>query len=57
MGLVDSEATKTKIGEDAQAFFGADLAVDNQITVKAANSVAVVAPLAANLHFDTAKTN
>ncbi len=57
MGLVDSEATNTKIGEDAQAFFGADLAVDNQITVKAANSVAVVAPLAANLHFDTAKTN
>lgn len=56
-GLVDSEATKTKIGEDAQAFFGADLAVDNQITIKAANSVAVVAPLAANLHFDTAKTN
>ena len=56
-GVVDSEATKTKIGEDTQAFFGAGLAVDNQITVKAAEPVAIAAPLAAKLHFDTAKTN
>lgn len=56
-GVVDSEATKTKIGEDAQAFFGTGVAVDNQITVKAAEPVAIVAPPAAKLHFDTAKTN
>jgi outer membrane protein OmpA-like peptidoglycan-associated protein len=56
-GVVDSEATKTKMGEDAQAYFGADVAVDNQITVKAAEPVAVAAPPAAKLYFDTAKTN
>ena len=56
-GVVDSEATKTKTGEDAQAFFGAGVAVDNQITVKAAEPVAIVAPPAAKLHFDTGKTN
>jgi outer membrane protein OmpA-like peptidoglycan-associated protein len=56
-GVVDSEATKTKIGEDAQAYFGAGVAVDNQITVKAAEPVAVAAPPAAKLYFDTAKTN
>ena len=56
-GIVDSEATKTKTGEDAQAFFGAGIAVDNQLTVKAAEPVAVVAPPAAKLYFDTAKTN
>ena len=56
-GVVDSEATKTKIGEDAQAFFGAGLAVDNQITVKAAEPFAVVTPPAAKLYFDTAETN
>lgn len=56
-GVVDSETTKTKMGEDAQAYFGADVAVDNQITVKAAEPVAVAAPPAAKLYFDTAKTN
>ena len=56
-GVVDSEAKKTNMGEDAQAFFGAGLAVDNQITVKAAEPFAVVAPPAAKLYFDTAKTN
>ncbi len=56
-GVVDSEATKTKMGADAQAYFGADVAVDNQITVKAAEPVAVAAPPAAKLYFDTAKTN
>ena len=56
-GVVDSAAAKTKAGEDAQAFFGAGVAVDNQITVKAAEPVAVAAPPAAKIHFDTAKTN
>ena len=56
-GVVDSEAAKIKAGEDAQAFFGAGVAVDNQITVKAAEPVAVAAPPAAKIHFDTAKTN
>ena len=56
-GVVDSEAAKTKAGEDTQAFFGAGVVVDNQITVKAAESVAVAAPPAAKIHFDTAKTN
>ena len=56
-GVVDSEATKTKTGEDAEAFFGASVAVDNQITVKAAEPVAIVAPAAVKLHFDMAKTN
>jgi outer membrane protein OmpA-like peptidoglycan-associated protein len=56
-GVVDSEATKTKMGEDAQVYFGADVAVDNQITVKAAEPVAMAAPPAAKLYFDTAKIN
>ena len=56
-GVVDSEAAKIKAGEDTQAFFGAGVVVDNQITVKAAEPVAVAAPPAAKIHFDTAKTN
>lgn len=56
-GVVDAEATKTRIGEDAQAYFGAEVAVDNQLTVKAAEPVAVAQPPAAKLYFDTAKTN
>lgn len=38
-GIAESEAKKTKIGEDVQAFFGAAVAADNQITVKAVESV------------------
>jgi hypothetical protein len=56
-GVVDSEATKTKIGEDAKAYFGDGVTIDNQITVKAAEPVAMTAPPAAKLYFDTAKTN
>ncbi len=56
-GVVDSEATKAKMGEDAQAYFGSGVTVDNQLTVKAAEPVAVAAPPAAKLYFDTAKTN
>ena len=53
-GVVDSEATKTKMGEDANAYFGDGATIDNQITVKAAEPVAVAAPPAAKLHFATA---
>jgi outer membrane protein OmpA-like peptidoglycan-associated protein len=64
-GVVDTDATRTKIGDDAKAFFGADVNVDNQITVKAAEPVAAVepaaapvaAPPAAKLYFATARTN
>lgn len=55
-GVVDSDATRSKIGADAQAFFGADVTVDNQITVKAAEPVAMAAPPASKLYFDTGKT-
>ncbi len=55
-GVVDSDATKQKIGADAQAFFGADVAIDNQLTVKAAEPMAMEAPPAAKLYFDTGKT-
>lgn len=32
-GTVDSEAAKTAAGEEAQAFFGSDVTIDNQLTV------------------------
>ena len=54
-GVVDSEATKTKMGEDAKAYFGNGVTIDNQLTVKAAEPVAVAAPPAAKLYFATAK--
>lgn len=56
-GAVDSQATKTKIGDDAKVYFGDGVTIDNQITLKAADSVAMTAPPAAKLYFATAKTN
>jgi len=57
-GTVDSEEAKTKAGADAQAFFGDKVTVNNQLTVKATEPVVAVAPPpAANLYFDTGKTN
>lgn len=61
-GTVDSEDTKTKAGSDAQAFFGDNVSVDNQLVVKAAEPApepvaATTPPPAANLYFATAKTN
>ncbi len=56
-GVVDPEATKTKMGEDAKVYFGDGVTIDNQLTVKAAEPVAVAAPPAAKLYFATAKTN
>jgi outer membrane protein OmpA-like peptidoglycan-associated protein len=55
-GTVDSEATKTQKGADAQAFFGPAVTVDNQLLVKAAEPAAVMPPPAAKLYFDTGKT-
>lgn len=55
-GNVDSEDRKTQKGQEVQAFFGSDVAVDNQITVKAAEPTAAMPPPAAKLYFDTGKT-
>jgi outer membrane protein OmpA-like peptidoglycan-associated protein len=55
-GLVDSEAIKQQKGADAQAFFGPEVTVDNQLTVKAAEAVAMTPPPAAKLYFNTGKT-
>jgi len=49
---------KTQAGKDAQAFFGENIAIDNQLVVKAADPVAAIAPPpAAKLYFDTGKTD
>ena len=55
-GTVDSEEIKAQKGKDAEAFFGTDVTVDNQLLVKAAEPLAMEAPPAAKLYFDTAKT-
>lgn len=58
-GAVDSEETKKIKGEEAQAFFGGDVTIDNQLVVKAAE-VSEPAPVAtatppdlAKIYFDT----
>ncbi len=56
-GMVDTDAIKQQKGTDAQAFFGPNVTVDNQITVKAAEPVASMAPPAAKLYFNTGKTS
>ncbi len=56
-GTVDTDAIKQQKGADAQAFFGSSVTVDNQLTVKAAEPVAAIAPPpATKLYFDTGKT-
>jgi outer membrane protein OmpA-like peptidoglycan-associated protein len=55
-GTVDTDAIKQQKGSDAQAFFGPEVAVDNQILVKATEPAAVMPPPAAKLYFDTGKT-
>lgn len=57
-GTVASEAIKQAKGEEAQAFFGTGVTIDNQLTVKAAETtpVATAMPPAAKLYFDTGKT-
>ncbi len=54
-GTVSTEQTKQKIGTDAQAFFGSDVTVDNQIIVNGPAPVVVEPPSAAKLYFDTGK--
>jgi outer membrane protein OmpA-like peptidoglycan-associated protein len=57
-GTVANEEAKTQAGKDAQAFFGENIAIDNQLVVKAADPVAAIAPPpAAKLYFDTGKTD
>lgn len=58
-GIVDTDASKQQKGADVQAFFGADVTVDNQLLVKAAaEPVAAVTapPPAAKVFFDSGKT-
>ena len=57
IGMVDTDAIKQQKGADAQAFFGSNVTVDNQITVKAAEPVAAMAPPATKLYFNTGKTS
>lgn len=40
-GSVETIAVKTKVGEDAQQFFGSEVVIDNQINIKAADTPAV----------------
>jgi outer membrane protein OmpA-like peptidoglycan-associated protein len=57
-GTVDSDAIKQAKGAEAQALLGADVTIDNQLTVKMAAPVAAVtAPEAAKIYFDTGKTS
>lgn len=51
-GSVDSEDDKQKKGNDAQAFFGPDVMIDNQITVVMTEPVDVP-PTTAKLYFDS----
>jgi len=57
-GTVDSEAIKIVKGEEAQAFFGSTVIIDNQLTVKAAEPTpaAIAPPPAAKIYFDTGKS-
>lgn len=56
-GNVDSEGIKKAKGAEAQAFFGTDVIVDNQLTVKVPEALhtATETPTA-KLYFDTGKT-
>lgn len=57
-GTVDSDAIKQAKGAEAQALLGADVTIDNQLTVKMAEPVAAAtAPEAAKIYFDTGKTS
>lgn len=59
-GSVDSEATKTAKGEEAQAFFGSDVTVNNQLVVNDVVEPVVTTaspPAAAKIYFDSGKSN
>ena len=53
-GTVANEEAKTQAGKDAQAFFGENIAIDNQLVVKAADPVAAIAPVSYT-HLDVYK--
>lgn len=55
-GTVASEETKIALGQQAQAFFGTKISVDNQLTVKVAEQVVIAPPPMVKIYFDTAKT-
>ena len=55
-GTVDSDAIRQQKGLDVQAFFGPDVALDNQLLVKAVEPVAALPPPTAKLYFDSGKT-
>ena len=55
-GAVDTDAIKQQKGADVQAFFGADVTVDNLLVVNNA-SAAVMPPPAAKLYFESGSTN
>lgn len=55
-GTVDTDAIRQQKGADVQAFFGSNVAVDNQLLVKAAEPVAALPPPTAKLYFDSGKT-
>ena len=55
-GTVESEEIKAQKSKDIEAFFGTGITVDNQLTVKAAEPVAMAAPSAAKLYFNVGKT-
>jgi outer membrane protein OmpA-like peptidoglycan-associated protein len=55
-GTVDSEASKQQKGSAAQAFFGSEVTIDNQLVVKAAE-MAAMPPPAAKLYFESGKTS
>lgn len=55
-GSVDTDNVKTQKGQEAQAFFGPDVSIDNQIIVKAAEPAAMTPPPAAKLYFESGKT-
>jgi cytochrome c oxidase subunit 2 len=55
-GTVGAENVKTQKGQEAQSFFGPGVTIDNQITVKAAESAVMTPPPAAKLYFDTGRT-
>lgn len=53
-GTVSNEETRQKIGTDAQAFFGSNVTVDNQIIVNSP-APALAEPPPAKLYFDSGK--
>ncbi len=59
-GTVDTDAIKQQKASEVQAFFGTEVALDNQLLVKAAEVVEPVAamppPTTAKLYFDSGKT-